>query len=228
MKVFDDDEIEFVTSAISYFNELDDKTKVTIVSNMNPNDNPILNSPKLSTLLNIIARKIGEHVETIISNELMELGLDNTYAILLVTNMKKHYPQLNSMLLDIANIDDEKFAKIFPEIVHELLHQRPNADKFDCSDMQYASLKNLATNMLNGVCRGVHIDELKRAVQGKLSGKKIDVLFNTVSVNQKYWYDALVFMNTQNSASDFQTIKQDLTSIKSMIRQLADLLVSRR
>ena len=128
MTVFEPNEIDELTNVINFFKALDEKQKVSIVSNVRP-DNPVINQPEITQLLNMIANKIGKHVGLSISNELMKLGLDETYATLLVTNMKKHYPQLDSLLLDINNMSDEKFIDILPKITHILLDSvQHNAD----------------------------------------------------------------------------------------------------
>ena len=92
MSIFDDND-EDVKTSIHFFNQLSNEDKIRIVSNLNPN---ILQQKqqytRLFPLLVKIQKDISKHDAIKIGNKLMDLGLDETYARLFVSNIKNHAP----------------------------------------------------------------------------------------------------------------------------------------
>lgn len=92
MSLFDEDD-QSVKAAISYFNELSDQDKALIVSDLNPQTFKLKKHFKaLFPLFSRVQNDLSKHDGIKIGNKLLELGLEETYARLVVSNMKKHAP----------------------------------------------------------------------------------------------------------------------------------------
>ena len=230
MTIFDDSDIPYIKKSIMYFNSLSDQTKAQIIGDLRPSNALVGKNTDLLPLLNAIAKMIRQRPTMTISNELIELGLDETYAALIVKNMKKHYPQLESLLLDINSIDDKKFSTLLPEIMKILLTPtlQNNMDVLNCTDIEYNTLKNILAMLLNATCRGEDLSASKIIIQKQLNNEKSKILFEVIAKNEEYWHKSIIFLNSQDILFvELQTIKKDLVEIKAMINNLTKLITMR-
>ena len=96
MKVFDDE--GRVRHSIEFFNALSDQDKVTIISDLSP---ATVNQyhDYLISLSSQVQLAISQFDDIVIGNRLVEMGLDDTYARLFVSNIK-NMPRLKSISCD--------------------------------------------------------------------------------------------------------------------------------
>lgn len=230
MKVFDDQ--EGARRSIGFFNSLPDHDKVTIVSDLNPTTFKLKHYYNhLFSLLSQVQRAISQFDDIAIGNQLIDLGLDETYARLFVSNIKKHAPTEEYQLRQISDIPDEIFSKSVPEIIKSIWDHNVNEDelteRLNVTKEQLQCVSNVGRTILNALARGDMTKEtIREKYADKLSPKKFESLSNSLLVNQKHWYDSVLFANTQDSryAVDY-IVKQNVLIIK-LLNEILDTFSS--
>lgn len=157
MEVFDDE--GGVRLSIEFFNTLSGHDKVTIVSDLNPTTFKLKQHyNQLFSLLSQVQLFISKFDDITIGNRLVEIGLDNTYARLIVSNIKKHAPTEEYQLHQVSKIPDDVFAKAVPEIIKSRLHSNTSEDElvetFNITKEQSQCITNTSRTILNSLARG--------------------------------------------------------------------------
>lgn len=227
MKVFDDE--GGVRRSIEFFNTLSDHDKVTVVSDLNPTTFKLKQYyGQLFSLLSQVQLSVSRFDDITIGNRLVEIGLDNTYARLIVSNIKKHAPTEEYQLHQISKIPDGIFVKSMPEIIKSMLYYHTSedelAERFNITKEQSQCITNISRTILNSLARGdITKETLQKKYSGKLSPDKFESLSNTMLVYQKFWYDSLVFANTQDV---YHSINYIANQNNTIIKLLNDILAT--
>lgn len=230
MGVFDDE--DGVRRSIEFFNMLADHDKVTIVSDLNPTTFKIKRHyDQLVPLLSEVQRAISKHEEIAIGNRLVELGLDDTFARLFVLNIKKHAPTEAYQLRQISKIPDDVFAKSIAEIIKSVwvedMGEDEVAEKFDITKEQVRCIVDLSRATMNALARGdMTKDSIRKKYSGKLSPIKFESLSNSLLVHQKYWYDSLLFSNTQDSYVNLDVVIRQNAAILKSVNEILEIVRS--
>lgn len=228
MSIFDDNN-EDVKNAIRFFNNLRDDDKVRIVSDLNPNTFKLKKYAKeLFPLLTKIQRDISKHDEIKIGTKLMEYGLEETYARLFVTNMKKQAPTAAYQIDQINKIPDDTFCEKLPDIMKYLWVDRNSIDmkmesEVGISIEKLQCIESLTFSLFNGLSRGDITKDIAEESIKVLSKKKLDVLMNQIKIHTTHWRETMIFSDVQDTY--FQTnkiIQQNKTLIK-LIQELIKL-----
>ncbi len=82
---------------------------------------------------------------------------------------------------------------------------------------------NLSRTLMNGLQRRQYSEEKIKELflENGLSDSSADVLLNTFNVNRKFWFDMLVFTNTQDTFFELRALRQEN---KEILKTLKDLL----
>lgn len=217
------DNADGVRRSIEFFNMLADQDRVTIVSDLNPMTFKLRQyHSRLAPLLSEVQRAISKYEDIAIGNRLVELGLDDTFARLFVLNIKKHAPTEAYQIHQISKIPDDVFSKSIAEIIKsvwvENMSEGKVAEKFNITKEQVRCIVDLSRAAMNALARGdMTKDSIRKKYSDKLSSIKFESLSNSLLVHQKYWYDSLLFSNSQDSSLNLELItRQNAVMLKSL------------
>ena len=219
-----------VRLAIRFFNRLDEKDKITIVSDLNPRTFKLRqHAARLSPLLVGIQNAMPEKTGIEIGNELLELGLDETYARLFVANMIKQAPTEDYMLSCLAKMADSEFVKILPEIMTAFWEERVSSalivKRFKITREQFTCISKITGTNMNRLSRGtMTIARLQAKFKKTLSKQKSDVLLEQILRHKENWYASLVFANTQDVLRKANEISAQNKEILGTLQDLTRLL----
>ena len=230
MSLFDKDDSR-IRNAINYFNNLDDEKKAIIVSNLNPAEFKLKRHfQALFPLFSRVQKDIAVHDGIKIGNRLMDLGLEETYARLIVNNMKKHAPTLAYELSQLNKMSDSDFENIFPDVIDQVLIDNTEADvlmdKHNINHEQYDSIVGIGANLIMALLRGDTNEKetaLKFADYG-ISSQKLEIIFNCIKERQKKIYHTMMFSNVSNIYSEVENLKAQNKIITSYMREILSLL----
>ena len=229
MSIFDDNN-EDIKRSIGFFNQLSDEDKVTIVSDLNPQTFKLKRYYKpLFPLLSKIQKDISKFDAIKIGNKLMEYGLDETYARLFVTNMKKHAPTEDYQLNQLDKIADDLFCDNLPEIIKNVWvdHVDNNmiVEKFSITQEQVDCIIDVTRNLLNSLARGETTKALiKEKYAKKISEKKLSILMDKVSIHSKHWHDTMLFSNVQDTFFNTERIVKQNEIMLRFMKELIGLI----
>ncbi len=230
MKVFDDEDI--IRRSIEFFNILSEQEKVTIVSDLNPVTFKLKQyHNRLAPLLSEVQRAISKHDDIAIGSRLVELGLDDTFARLFVSNIKKHAPTEAYQIHQISKIPDDVFSKSISEIIKSVwvegMSEDEIAEKFNITKEQVQCIVDFSRTTLNALARGdITKDGIRNKYSDKLSAVKFESLSNSLLVHQKYWYDSLLFSNAQDSHMNLDLVARQNAAILKSLNEILRILRS--
>lgn len=226
---------EGIRMAVDFFNNLADEEKALIVSDLNPNTFKIPQYyDDLIHLLSMIQMDITTYDSITIGNKLMDMGMEETWARLLVTNMKKHAPTLQYQVSQINRIDDDRFVDIFARMVDHLWIDKADKEevmeKFNVNAEQLHCIISVVTRYMHELLRG---DNSAGRVYGTLleSGMtkaKADAMIQVLHMLDDDWYKWLLFRNVQDTAYHMQEIKEQNANILETLKEMMALLKDQR
>lgn len=230
MGVFDNE--DGVRRSIEFFNMLADQDRVTIVSDLNPMTFKLKQyHDLLAPLLSEVQRAISKYEDIAIGNRLVELGLDDTFARLFVFNIKKHAPTEAYQIHRISEIPDDVFSKSIDEIIKSVwvdeMSEYEVAEKFKITREQVRCIIDLSRAAMNALARGDMTKEgIQKKYSDKLSSIKFESLSNSLLVHQKYWYDSLLFSNSQDTYVNLELVTRQNTIILKSLKEILQILRS--
>lgn len=230
MSIFDDDDSP-IREIIEFFNVLSDEEKATIVANLHPNSfRPKKYFEKLAPLMSKIQGDLGKFEGIKIGNKLMELGLEETYARLIVSNMKKQVPTISYHVSQVAKLDDKYFDENFEKMCIAMWidedTEKSITEKYNISHDQFESIVGITTYMINMLFRG-EITEKKvlDLLTGRgLSGIKSHAILRSIQSHKDELYSRFMFSNLQDALGNTVDIKQQNIAVLGGIDQIIRLL----
>lgn len=219
-----------IKQAIGYFNSLSAQDKALIVSDLNQIRTNEQVFDRLSPLFEAIQNDISRYDETTLSQKLFELGLEETFAKLLVNNMIKQAPTIEYEIRVLSKMDDEEFKKLVPALMQDVwVKQNLKPDtiqQFGLTTQFYDVFVNFSRNMMNNLARRIQTDEKleKVCLENGLSKPKLETLLNVAKVNSKFWHDLLVFTNAQDSVFEIRAVRQQNNAILQTLREILQLI----
>ena len=228
MSIFDEDNDD-VKNSIRFFNQLPNEEKVRIVSNLNPFIFQQKQQYKrLFPLLSKIQKDISKHDAIRIGNKLMEYGLDETYARLFVSNVKKHAPTTEYQLSQMDKILDVDFCDKLPDIMKDLLVNNDAEDslseRYGIEKEQIQCIADLAFDAMNNLGRGITTKEkLAKVYNQHISKTKTDVLINQILIHQENQRKISIFSDIQDAYINTSVIRQQNKEILRLLRELVEI-----
>lgn len=229
MSLFDED--HDIRISINFFNMLNDEERALIVSDLNPDTFKIPQYyDDLVPLLSRVQMDIIKHDGIKVGNRLMELGLEETWARLIVANMKKHAPTIKYQVSQINKIDDEKFVESFSKIMNSLWMDKMDNDsiveKFGIDKEQLNCIIDMTGHYMQDIMRGDSTETQIREtlLENGLSKSKINTMLRSIMLLEQGWNRWLLFRNTQDSLYNIQEIKEQNTYILETLREILVLL----
>lgn len=224
-------EDEEIKETIDFFNSLTDEERALIVSDLNPHT---FKMPQyyedLVHLFSLIQRDITIHDGIRIGNRLMELGLEETWARLLVANIKKHAPTIKYQISQLNRIDEQVFVATFGKIMDALwVHKIPDdevTEKFGIDTEQIHCITDMTSHYMQDMMRGDNTEASIREalVENGLSAKRADTLLRALKDREDDWYRWLIFRNAQDNYYAVQEVKDQNTAILETLREILVLL----
>ena len=224
-------EDEEIKETIDFFNSLTDEERALIVSDLNPHT---FKMPQyyddLVHLFALIQRDITIHDGIRIGNRLMELGLEETWARLLVANIKKHAPTIKYQISQLNRIDEQMFVAAFGSIMDALwVHKIPDdevTEKFGIDTEQIHCITDMTSHYMQDMMRGDNtgVGIREALVENGLSAKRADTLLRTLKDREDDWYRWLIFRNAQDNYYSVQEVKDQNTAILETLREILVLL----
>lgn len=230
MSLFDGESHD-IQLAINFFNLLNDEERALIVSDLNPDTFKIPQYyDDLVPLLYRVQMDITKHDGIKIGNRLMELGLEETWARLIVSNMKKHAPTIRYQISQINKIDDKRFDESFSKMIDSLWMDKTNNDsvveKFGINKEQLNCITDLTSHYMQDIMRGdsteLHIRKI--LLENGLSKSKVNTMLRSIMLLERGWYRWLLFRNAQDSLYGIQEIKEQNTYILETLKEILILL----
>lgn len=230
MSLFDPD-IEDTKASIEFFNTLSDEERALIVSDLNPNTFKIPQYyDSLVPLLSRVQRDITVHDGIKIGNRLMDMGLEETWARLVVTNMKKHAPTIPYQVSQLNRIDDQKFAAIFGGVMDALwldkMDDESVIERYGIDQEQLRCITDMSSHYMQDLMRGDSTEEKIRGVllENGLSKVKVDSMIKSIMGQEGDWYRWLLFRNTQDNYYNTQEIREQNVRILETLKEILALL----
>ena len=230
MSLFDAESHDIRVS-INFFNLLNDEERALIVSDLNPDTFKIPQYyDDLVPLLSRVQMDITKHDGIKIGNRLMELGLEETWARLIVSNMKKHAPTIRYQISQINKIDDKRFDESFSKIIDSLWMDKKNNDsvveRFGIDKEQLNCIIDLTSHYMQDIMRGDSTESQIRQIllENGLSKSKANTMLHSIMLLERGWYRWLLFRNAQDSLYSIQEIKEQNTYILETLKEILILL----
>lgn len=230
MSLFDVESHDIQVS-INFFNLLNDEERALIVSDLNPDTFKIPQYyDDLVPLLSRVQMDITKHDGIKIGNRLMELGLEETWARLIVSNMKKHAPTIRYQISQINKIDDKRFDESFSKIIDSLWMDKINNDsvveRFGIDKEQLNCIVDMTSHYMQDIMRGDSTESQIRQIllENGLSKSKANTMLHSIMLLERGWYRWLLFRNAQDSLYSIQEIKEQNTYILETLKEILILL----
>ncbi len=234
MSLFDSD-IEETRAAIDFFNELTDEERALIVSDLNPQTFKIPQYyDSLVHLLSRVQKDITVHDGIKIGNRLMRLGLDETWARLIVTNMKKHAPTIPYQISQINRMTDAKFESIFDDIMDALWKEKMDdsdiMEKYSIDQEQLRCIVDMTSQYIQDLLRGDNtVSKIRKTLlENGLTKNKVNTMLNSINSQENDWYRWLLFRNAQDNYYNTQEIKEQNDRILNTLHEILTLLKDQR
>lgn len=222
---------EEAKEAISFFNGLTDEERALIVSDLNP---VTFKLPQyyeyLTYLLSLIQRDITVHDGIRIGNRLMEMGLEETWARLLVANIKKHAPTISYQVSQLNRMDEEKFVATIGSVMDALWVKKMSdeavIEMFGIDKEQINCITDITSRYMQDIMRGDATPAIIRSTmtENGLSQKRADTLLRALADRENDWYKWLLFRNTQDNYYTIQDVKEQNAAILETLRDVLVLL----
>ena len=230
MSLFSPDD-EDAKEAIEFFNSLSDEDRALIVSDLNP---VTFKLPQyyqdLSYLLSLIQRDITIHDGIRIGNRLMEMGLEETWARLLVSNIKKHAPTTSYQVSQLNRMGEEKFLTSIGSIIDALWIKKMGDEEaiemFGIDREQLNCISDMTNRYLQDIMRGDTTPAILRdaLLENGLSKKRTDTLLRALADRENDLYRSLLFRNAQDNYYAAQDIKEQNAAILETLSEILVLL----
>ncbi len=219
-----------VKKSIVYFNRLSDKDKAIIVSDLNPRTFKLKHHfNSLFPLLSKVQRLLSKHDGIKIGNRLVELGLEETYARLIVSNMKKHAPTMAYQLNQLQLMKDDAFSQL-EEITNAIWidHDDMNAvvEKYGITSDQFHSIAAVTNSVIINLLRGDVTEKgaIQKFVNKGLSKARSEQLLSAVQSHKDAWRSTVTFSNLQDVYFKMQKIEEQNYTILTSIMEIIKLL----
>ena len=228
MSLFADEHLPQIRSAIKFFNDLAKERKAFVVANLL--DLSEEERQKLGPLLVSVRNDISMYETTEMTKKLSDLGLEQTYAVLLVDNMKQQAPTIEYQLKELTSINDEQSGAVFADVMRQVWIEQRSVkeivDKTGITKEQLSSIINLSRNYMTGLLRSTTTAEKidKQCRDAGLSAKKTDALIDILSKEADPWGRRLVFSNTQDSFFILQEIQKQNKALLDSVVEILNLL----
>lgn len=219
MSLFDADD-EKAKEAISFFNGLSVMERTSIVLDLSPDTiGQTRRYGDVEYLISLIRRDIGMHNDISIGNRLMELGLEETWARLLVVNIQKHEPTVGYLVNQISKIELEKFEDVVGGVMDAVWIEKTSnvevTEKFGTSRDQINCIMYIAQWYVYDVMMGDANSTTIWSAMTKngLSPDRADTLLRAMERRQKDWYRIFIFHHTRDNYDAIQEVKKQNAAI---------------
>ena len=158
------------------------------------------------------------------------MGLEETWARLVVTNMKKHAPTIPYQVSQLNRIDDQKFAAIFGGVMDALwldkMDDESVIERYGIDQEQLRCITDMSSHYMQDLMRGDSTEEKIRGVllENGLSKVKVDSMIKSIMGQEGDWYRWLLFRNTQDNYYNTQEIREQNVRILETLKEILALL----
>lgn len=232
MDLFSDD-ARPIKAAVGYFNDLPEQDKITIVSDLNPTTFKLKRHFRpLFPLFSKVQQALSRHGGVVIGNRLVDLGLDDMYARIIVENMKKHAPTLEYQLSQLAMLDDEAFSRLGEIINAAWIDSAPPkvvADRYGITQDQVQAIVDIVTKMTVRLLRGDTNEKriLRDFAKKGLPPARTESVIKTLQAYKDTTYRSLMFSNTQDVAAKVEELAKQNEMMLSGMKTIISLLKSK-
>lgn len=224
---------EDVKASITYFNGLPDEDKALIVSDLDPQTFKMKHHlDSLFPLLFNVQVLLSKYDGIKIGTELVELGLEETYARLIVLNMKKHAPTIQYQISQLQSINDDIFLRL-QEIVNAAYIDRNEQaiiiEKYNITNEQFNSIVSILTHTMTGLLRGEMTEKeiFRMFTVNGLSSTRSEQLLNIIQLHKDDYHATLTFSSIQDIYGKIQEIEEQNNTILSHMMEIINLLKSK-
>ena len=218
-------------TSISYFNALTNEVKAMAVANLHPQEfQPQEHLEHLSPMMVNVQRAMSKYTSMTIINCLVELGLEDTYAMLIVTNMKKQAPTLEYHLSLLSKMDDDKFENSIEEIIIGIWLDHINPDelitKSGIDQEQYNAIAKISTDLIIQLLRNETNEKMVSIIYTKngLSRKKTEAFLNSIRPHLPKLYSGGVFSQIQDIFAKIEELEAQNIAIMRNMQSILELL----
>lgn len=226
---------EEVRMSADFFNRLSDEDKILVVTDLHPSTFKIPQYyESLVQLLSYVQDNMTRYDSITMGNMLMDMGIEETWARLLVTNMKKHAPTLSYQISQMNRIDDSKFADMFEKMMDQMWREKTPAsdvaDQYGISLEQLECMSDVMSQCIYDIMRG---DNSATNIYAMLSENglppaKVDAIIKSINLQEKDWYRWFLFRNTQDSLGHVQEIQEQNAQILNILNEILAVLKDQR
>lgn len=218
---FFQENVDIYISAIAYFNKLEQDRKIYLITNLaKPGAYTEEELKYLRPFLLAIQNDITKYTSTKVAQRIFDLGMDKDYAQLFIKNIIDKAPTIEYHASIINQINDESFKEKFPKVINSVyLHAKSNeeiANEEGLTVEQVQAITGLFINALHPFLR-VEIAEHHVKIKSKelkMAESKIETLLNTLKINQEYFKNQIIFLNSGDLKNDTASIRQELELLK--------------
>lgn len=214
MSLFDTDD-EKAKEAISLFNGLAVIERTGMVLDLSPDTVGQTHCyGDAKRLLSLIRWDSARYDSTSIVNRLTKLGLEETWARLLVVNITERESAIKYMITQLKKIDVEEFERTVGDVMDAVwIEKTPHievTERFGVSMDQINCIMHIARWYVNDVMVGDAIPATIESamVEGGLSADRAETLLRVMTDRQKDWYQIFIFRSTLDNYNTIQEIKE--------------------
>lgn len=230
MPVLFAEDLKSIKAAIDYFNKLPDVDKISIVADLNPRTFKLKRHFRpLLLLFSRVQQALSSHDGITIGNRLLELGLEETYARLIVSNMKKHAPTLEYTASQL-NVMDERAFQHLEKIINALWVDREDKksvmDTYRITADQLDAITGVATKVLMSLLRGTTNEKrvLQDLEKNGLSRGRAESLLRAVCAHKESWYSTYTFRHLQDLRTKVDILERQNRQIMRDLKAVLDIV----
>jgi len=202
MTLFGNDLEGNIKKSIAYFLALSKNDQLQILTN--PLQLPQDHDDSMRPLRDAIMNKMALHEKDRIVSSLVELGLDETHSIILVTSIISNAPTPVYRLKEAIHLIGDNFDSKYPEMMREWFDNGRNAkqvaDRLGLSTEQALSIFSATQSMLNDYARGVQGTVMRDYMQeAKIPDKAINIILQVLKAYHEQWRTINQFITTQDN-----------------------------
>ena len=214
-----------IKDCVTFFNSLNREKQAIIVADLNKVFSDEVLRPKLKALLSAIRTDLAKHDLTVIENKLYELGMATEFAKLIVGSMIKQMPTIGYDLKVLSGIEDTRFKELIPKLMVDVWIKKKNKKTIMVEQGISESVLQAFMNSTRSFMNKLVVKELddKKLISiltlHKITQSQADVFINTLKIHTKFWFDMVMFSNSQSSFRAIQELKQQNDVIQELKQQ---------
>jgi len=228
MSLFQDDTSK-IEKAVAYFNSLEKQRQALLVSDMYGDDWNTEDVDELCYIIFTIQDDMSKYSAVMMVRKLVELGMEETFAWLIVNNTIKEFPTDGYQHKVLSKIDDEQFKKLFPELFNakwvELNDLKVIKKNLGISDEELQSMISVINVAMEFLAQRRTTEKIlaEQFKKNGLSDSKIEVMLNTFKINSEFWRNKILYSRSYDTTDRILGLIEQNNTIIRLVKEMLEI-----